>query len=272
MYLLVTNWKGYWDNIGHQTPYYPSGLVNIATNTIVDNANTVFIKIDGTRRILKGWHGTIHSARTNQDRLFFEISLESEIPHNEFSNYEGYGPGFYEIETNHEDQIEETNLQLMPPFFNNLSTITNPFEFEDLVYKLLRVMGIHRSYQFSKDGQAGRADGFFKFLNFAVIYDCTLAENYFERKRQQIINFSDQLLNGAVEIPPNIIERVQHFQKQVWIITRGTSQILQNIGGTGIVTVKEISIHDLKELYKDRLLVSLSEDEFENKLRNLGQY
>lgn len=67
-------------------------------------------------------------------------------------------------------------------------------EFEDSTYMALRLLGIHRAYKFPQDQQAGEADGFFKFLNLAVIYDCTLSNNFEDTKKQQIENYCNQLL------------------------------------------------------------------------------
>jgi hypothetical protein len=230
MYVLVTNWTGYWDEINGQTSYYPNGLIHVEINNLRENVDTVFIKIDGARRILNGWRGTVNRITRQVNRTSFHIQLGESISTNHLIQYEGFGPGWYEVDVNYAGPTNEDNNRFTPNFFNEFDTIVDPYIFEDLVYKLIRVLGIHRVYQFSRDGQAGRADGFFKFLNLAVIYDCTLSQNYLERKRQQIINYCNQLLAGQIEILPNIIERVHNHQKQVWIITRGTSHILQNIG------------------------------------------
>lgn len=203
--------------------------------------------------------------------MYFDVELNAELPLSAIRDYQGFGLGWHETAPDEKASDTPRHHILFPPFFSELEATTDPRSFEDLVHKLLRLLGIHRAYQLPPDDQAGKPDGFFRFMNLAVIYDSTLATDFEDRKKQQVANYADQLLHGHVDIPPNIIERVGDYQKQVWIITRGRSHVLRNIGGAGNVTVKEVGIADLKQLYLDRLLVALTEDELENRLRNMGQ-
>jgi acetoin utilization deacetylase AcuC-like enzyme len=73
--------------------------------------------------------------------------------------------------------------------FSLVEQIKNSDEFEDAVFALLRLHGIHAVYQYPKEAQAGRADGFFILNNLAVMYDCTLRDSFEEYKKDQIENY-----------------------------------------------------------------------------------
>ncbi len=156
---------------------------------------------------------------------------------------------------------------LTPGFFHTL-TFTNDWkEFEHLTGHLLRLLGIQTLYSFTNERQAGKADGFFKLRTTAVLYDCTLnRENIEQSKREQIANYCNRLRQGTIQVSDYTVEEVQQYQKQVWIITQGTSRKLQTVND---VNVKEISIEDLIVVYKERLLKRLNNEDLEMRLRNL---
>lgn len=161
--------------------------------------------------------------------------------------------------------------RLSPLVFEDLGRTTDYGAFEDLAYLLLRLLGIHRAYQFSRRDQAGRPDGFFRFGNLAVIWDTTLQADFEESKRQQIQNYSNLLLQGTVEIGPAITEHVGTQQKQVWVITRRETRVLRTIGGVSSVVVKEVAVADLQRIYYRRLQAPITEEDVEELLRNIGQ-
>lgn len=160
-----------------------------------------------------------------------------------------------------------TSNPLYPAFYHQLLTTQNWGEFEEYTYYLLKLIGIQTAYKFLGERQAGKADGFFKFGNFAVLYDCTLdPHNVQTNKQEQILNYCHRLQSGRIELSGNAIEEFHHHHKQVWIITRNQTQTLQIWND---IVVKEINIQDLMQLYQQRLQYPASVDQIESRLRNL---
>ena len=62
-------------------------------------------------------------------------------------------------------------LQELEQTFRIVERISNSGEFEDTVFCLLRLMGIHTVYQYPREAQAGQADGFFILENLIDIKD-----------------------------------------------------------------------------------------------------
>ena len=138
-----------------------------------------------------------------------------------------------------------------------LSSITDPYLFEDGVFLLLRLLGIHTAYQYPRSQQRGEADGFFMIESLAVM-DCTLEDEFETKKQTQMENFRNRLSQetqltfnfrktdggiGKKKVPlPG--------KKQVWIITRGTTRELEDFGG---IKVKEIAVADLCKVLDRRL-------------------
>jgi hypothetical protein len=120
-------------------------------------------------------------------------------------------------------------------------------EFENHTFWLLKLIGIHRLYRFEK--QRGNADGFFIFGNLAVIYDCTLEEEFDETKKQQIQNYHAQLKSGKLEHEKTFYD-ISHRQKQVWITSRGSPRVIKQIDD---ITVKEVPVQELIKIYKTRI-------------------
>ncbi len=133
---------------------------------------------------------------------------------------------------------------------------------------MLKSVGIQKAYKFLGERQAGKADGFFKFGNLAVLYDCTTSTKNIEKnKKDQIINYCNRLKQGSIELSDNAVEEFHNYNKQVWIITRGISRMIKLVND---IAVKEICIEDLMALYQDRLMRPVKEEQIEFKLRNLG--
>lgn len=162
---------------------------------------------------------------------------------------------------------ESPDSELSPSFFNKLLSTHEWKEFERYTYYLLKLLGIQTAYKFLDEQQAGKADGFFKFGNLAVIYDCTLDnQGVEERKREQIINYCNRLKQGSIELSGATTVEFQNHQKQVWIITRGTSRRIKLVND---IEVKEVSIQDIMSLYQERLKNAVSDQLLEIKMRNL---
>lgn len=138
-------------------------------------------------------------------------------------------------------------------------SITDCDDFEDATFLLLKLMGIHKIFQFDRDSQAGKADGFFILENIAVMYDCTLHQNFESFKEEQIENYINKLsqksqitfdvqkLDGS--IAPKTLQ-ISGKTKQVWIITKGESKELRDFDS---IKIKEVSVHDLLSIVSKRL-------------------
>jgi hypothetical protein len=159
------------------------------------------------------------------------------------------------------------DVELHPPFFDKLLSTNDWQEFERYTHYLLKLLGIQTSYTFLGERQAGRADGFFKFGSLAVMYDCTLGiRDLEENKREQIINYSNRLRQGSLELSGGKTEEFHHHHKQVWVVTRGASRRIKVIND---IAIKEVAIGDLLDLYPERLKGVLNDEHLEVKLRNI---
>lgn len=135
--------------------------------------------------------------------------------------------------------------------FKRILLTTDKDEFEDLIFLLLRTLGIHSLYQYDKRNQAGRADGFFIISNLAVMYDCTLRQPFEDYKRDQIENYVNKLeqtqltfdlrsSDGATKTKKTV--NINGKTKQVWIITKGKTREILDYSR---IKIKEISVNDL---------------------------
>ena len=157
--------------------------------------------------------------------------------------------------------------ELYPSFFDKLLSTHNWKEFEQYTYYLLKLLGIQAAYAFLGERQAGKADGFFKFGNLAVMYDCTLdASNVEENKKEQVINYCNRLQQGNIELTGKTTVEFHNHQKQVWIITRGPSRRIKMVND---IVVKQVGVRDIMNLYQERLQSTVNDEHFELKLRNL---
>jgi len=81
-------------------------------------------------------------------------------------------------------------------------------------------------------------------------------------------NFCSQLQMGSILInEQNTMQTFHECQKQVWIITRGSSRMISKHNN---ILVKEISVQDIMDLYLERLDSQCTTDALENKLRMIG--
>ncbi|MGK7941869.1 MAG: hypothetical protein AB4062_17300 [Crocosphaera sp.] len=171
------------------------------------------------------------------------------------------------IKETHHNELKTLNSDLVPAFFHKLPVTNNWKEFERNTYYLLKLLGIPLTYNFLDERQAGKADGFFKIGNLAVIYDCTLHNgNMEDNKSEQINNYCNCLKQGRIEISQTTTEEFYDHHKQVWIITQNKTRQIKVINS---IEIKEIAIQDIMNLYQERLMTSLTDQSLEMKLRNL---
>ena len=164
------------------------------------------------------------------------------------------------------DPVLDLISQQIIQVFSNIQRITNPFEFENSVFLLLRSLGIHSLYQYDSKNQAGRGDGFFIIGNLAVMYDCTLREQFEDFKKDQIENYVNKIDQSQISFElkkPNGSTytksvKIAGKNRQVWIITKGKSREISDYGN---VKVKEIGINDLIWLFNIRIRSSVIEEE-----------
>lgn len=131
----------------------------------------------------------------------------------------------------------------------------------------MKLLGIQSAYHFLGERQAGKPDGFFKFGNLAVIYDCTLDRDRIEEvKRDQIINYCNRLKQGSIEVSGKTTEEFYNHIKQVWIVTQGTSRKIKVVNN---IEVKEISVRDIMAVYQERLTTNMSDQALELRLANI---
>ncbi len=271
-YILVTDFHGYWDSLGEKEANYPEAMLKNPQkfDYFTGNIPTIFIKLNKqSKNIERAWIGSIYSIKKKENKIYFKVKIDSLL--SSVEQFVGLENGWY-IKDTKNLSLEDNNViegsELQPPIFDKLRTTTNWGDFEDCTYYLIRLIGIHSAYKFDRKEQAGRADGFFKLKNLAVIYDCTLNKSgYEERKKEQIANYCNQIESGFIEFPNNIIEKFPHYNKQVWLITRGQSRLIRRVNE---VLVKEVCIKDLIRLYLYRLENMIGEGELENKLRNIA--
>lgn len=140
-----------------------------------------------------------------------------------------------------------------------IDEINNSDDFEDAVFLILRLLGIHSVYQFDRKKQAGKADGIFTIENLIVMYDCTLNHNFVEFKKDQIENYINKL-NQKEQLTVDILKvdgsssskmfKIENKKRQVWIITRGKTREINDYDN---IKVKEVSIWDLIEFISMRI-------------------
>jgi hypothetical protein len=133
-------------------------------------------------------------------------------------------------------------------------------EFERYSQWLIRLVWVHDIYRFQD--QKGRADGFFKFKNLAVMYDCTLEKDFLMRKKDQIMNFCNQLKSGSIEIGGDVKD-ISHCWKQVWIITRGDRRVIKKVDE---IVVREVPVTETIGFYLRRFEGDLGESEVSSML------
>jgi len=168
-------------------------------------------------------------------------------------------------------------LEKLEDAYSSVEQISDPNEFEDAVFSLLRLLGIHSVYQYPREEQAGRADGCFVLGNLVVMYDCTLRTYFEEFKEEQIDNYVNKLSNKSqLTVKIKKIDggvgskelQIKGKQRQVWIVTKGKTREIKDYDG---IRVKEISIADLINVSIKRCKqLNYSEDILSSELFMLG--
>jgi len=280
-YIMVTHWENHWDKLPNNETHYATGMLkkNLTTNEKLDinkileskseKIPTIFVKINkDTRELEKAWKGYTYDFRVSEDknRIYFKVKISREIesPEKVRKLREGWYADYGDVDYEHESLFEKTALY--PPVFYSLAKVTYGKEFEELVYYLLKLLGIHDIIKF--EHQREHPDGFFKFRNLAVVYDATLEDDFEKLKNQQIENFCSSILKRGEIKYERTSFRFSEFRKEVWIITKNVSRVIRKVND---ITVKEVSVYDLIELYEERLRQNLMEDEFEVQLMNIGR-
>jgi hypothetical protein len=276
---MVTDYWNHWNSLADKETSYPVWMIyglKDDINLYQDNVRTIFVRLNKeTQEIESVWEGSIYdiqrkfNTKYNEYHMYFKVNIKSQLSNKE--EYSTRGKGWH-IELNESTSSKPFNLtdnsEFHPPLFRKLLLDSKWAEFEDYTYYLIRLLGIHSAYKFNRDEQSGRADGFFMLGTLAVIYDCTLEKNSYEkRKREQVNNYCNQLRKGVMEVADKTTEHFSDYHKQVWLITRSKSQLINTQAG---IPVKEVSISDLIDIYTYRLKNPIGQDELENQLRNIG--
>ncbi len=279
MYIMTTIWDHHWDQIIGNRTRYTNNFIRFPIENIVENMDTIFIRIYRPQNTKRAWRGRISNIEKNSTDTYFKVHLDHEIAIP--LNIPNYSSGWYM----HNGNIETTpiisnastasitsipsvlsNNNLEPGFFQLLRTTRDYRDFENYTATLLRVLGLNEVYTNPPQRQAGLPDGFFKIRNIEVIYDAKLNENYLNDSNQQISNYCHQLTEGNVNFGDISIKLNSDNDKFVWIITRGETGYIKTSNN---VIVKEVNIETLFKLYNKRLNEGFHQNEFENLLRNI---
>jgi hypothetical protein len=268
---MVTNWENHWDNLGDNSTHFTVGMLrgNMNESKFKDNTKTIFIKRNKeTKSIEDAWVGNVTNInkgmlKDGKNCIYFKIKIEDKMPiPNKYSNY---SEGWYVDEEEIEEKISKECI-FDPSFFSELEMTNDWRKFEEYTYYLIRCLGVHTSHRFGFKKQKGKADGFFKFSNFAVLYDCTLDLNFEKSKNTQIEKFCDQMKKGIIEYNSKRIN-INHCNKNVWIITRTrNTRLIKEIDE---IDVKEVPIEKIIELYRKRIKEDIDENIFEKELRSI---
>jgi hypothetical protein len=268
---MVTNWNNHWDNLKDNSTYFTNGMLkgNMKKSNLKDNTTTIFIKRNkDTRKFEKTWIGRVNNFREGYDRknrncIYFTVEIDNIIQCPE--EYMGRSEGWY-LETEGLNRDISIENKFDPQFFKELMATNNWQIFEEYTYYLIKCLGIHTSCRFGFKEQKGKADGFFKFGNLAVLYDCTLDSNYENSKDIQIKNFCNQLKESTIDYNHKKINII-NCNKNVWIITRNRESKLIMLFDE--INIKEISIEKIIEVYRKRIIENLDDRELEQELRKL---
>jgi len=267
-YIMVTHWDNHWDRLPNNETYYTFRMLKgldsdkVEENSKLGKIPTIFVKIKkDNKEFERAWEGYTYDFKVSkkEKKIYFKVQILREIdpPQKYRKLYEGW----YEESDLLEPLLEKAALY--PPIFYLLIKTSNWYDFENLVYYLLKLLGIHDIIKY--EWQKGHPDGFFKFRNLAVVYDATLEDDFEKSKDQQIDNYCNLLKRGEIKYGRTSFN-ISECKKQVWIITKGVSREIRKIDD---IIVKEVSVYDLIELYLERFERNFKEDEFEERLTML---
>ncbi|WP_032092356.1 cold shock domain-containing protein [Necropsobacter rosorum] len=248
-------------------PAFPVGIQQSKIKTLNQEKESGFIfNIDGKQDIYfrksNLASGLTFSDLAKDDVVYFEIRVGKD--------------GFLsavnisktkEAESKNSIDLQSTIANIVKTIRTNADFISDPYVFEDYCFTILKLLGLTDAYQYPRAKQAGNADGFFKIKALEVLYDCTLSEFYKDYKKDQIENYINRLNKTQITIDKKEISLNTTNNKQIWIITKGKTQIIKDSDN---ILVKEISLNSLIDILEERLS-NLKHDNLMAKLQELGE-
>jgi hypothetical protein len=276
-YVMVTKWKGHWDNFwspvsNAQSTLFTHGVIkdnSLKKGPWPAKAKTLFIKLNDLNKFEKSWIGYSSNFKSDdykgKSAIRFEVSDLKQIEHH--SSFDRYSNGWHlnkDILITESESVSQIYSNLQPSFFKEMETCGWE-TFELYSFYLLRLLGINDINKIPQKDNRGKADGFFMFKSFAVFYDATL-DTDLNKKSQQIENYVNQLKNDKYLFNNNYFT-IKDYQKQVWIITRG--DVVKHLPSHDGIKVKEIPFKMLVDIYDKRLATELDADNLMETLKNL---
>ncbi len=262
-YVMVTNFRDHWDLVDNRETYYWKSMKHFEAEPRAGTPTTFILVEKGTVLPQKAWTGFVdgfrYAVKNQKDSIVFKVHINQAIPIPD--RHRTLSSGWYLVA---EESAAPTESPLEPAFFKTLRETSDWDVFEGDCHKLLKLLGIHEIHEFKK--QRGKPDGFFKIGSLAVIYDATLESDFTVTKKDQMKNYSGQLSIGTLEYEDGTVN-VRDCQKSVWIITRGSSKRITKMDN---VTVKEVGVSQLMEIYRNRIERNLGEDQLVDELKALG--
>ncbi len=238
----------------------------LSRTNLVENTPTLFVQRNWDTNAVEGcWEGKVHDFLFKKDEkgrvaVWFSYDLDRQVSLP--AEYANFPVGWHCIEN-----IPAQRHKFDPPFVSDLIDTNDWQIFETHVSWLLKLLGVHNLYAFDRENQPGRPDGFFKLGRSAIIYDATLNGDFVSAKKDQVNNYCNQFKAGYLDYDGGTVD-VRECEKQVWIVTKGTTHILRRVDD---ITIKEVNVQDLLDLNEKRILENLHEDQLSYELRNLGR-
>lgn len=163
------------------------------------------------------------------------------------------------------NSISEAIETIISSIRENANLITDPYIFEDYTNIILKML-VTEIYPIPQQNQAGMFDGLFKIKNLEVIYDCTLSSNYEDYKREQIHNYAAKLEQTSLTVNGKEISLSKNSDKQIWIITKGSTKKIKEIND---IRVKEVDIHSLINELEKKFINNLNYNDYVDNLKNI---
>lgn len=163
------------------------------------------------------------------------------------------------------NSISEAIETIISSIRENANLITDPYIFEDYTNIILKML-VTEIYPIPQQNQAGMFDGLFKIKNLEVIYDCTLSSNYEDYKREQIHNYAAKLEQTSLTVNGKEISLSKNSDKQIWIITKGSTKKIKEIND---IRVKEVDIHSLINEIEKKFINNLNYNDYVENLKNI---
>lgn len=232
----------------------------------VDKASGFIFSVDGKNDIYFNKNSLVEGLDFTQlqkeDTVYFEIRVGKD----------GFLSAFNlrkikEIKPNNSIDLQSSIQSIINVIRENANNIHDPYVFEDYCFTILKLLGLTDTYQYPRAKQAGNADGFFKIKALEVLYDCTLSEFYKDYKKDQIENYINKLNKTQLTIDTKEVSLNTKNNKQVWIITKGKTQVIKDSDN---ILVKEIALNTLIDILEERLS-NLKYDNLMAKLQELGE-